>query len=121
MQYEFQGAENCVRVFEESAEKRHKDWKLTEMLSKYAELRDAHAELKALEKRLGALVKRFSENLLPERFEEEDTTCRILIGQATLDCLGGRFDTTNIGDHVLKGRGEAVTIHRVHGFARRDA
>ncbi|MBW2267693.1 MAG: adenylate/guanylate cyclase domain-containing protein [Deltaproteobacteria bacterium] len=54
-------------------------------------------------------------------FEEEDATCRVLIGQATLDCLGSRFETKCIGDHVLKGRGEPVTIHRVYGFARRDA
>ena len=54
-------------------------------------------------------------------FEEEDATCRILIGQATLDAIGDRFETTNIGDHVLKGRGEAVTIYRVHGVAARDA
>ena len=54
-------------------------------------------------------------------FEEEDTTCRVLIGQATLDCLGGRFETKCIGDHVLKGRGEPVTIHRVYGLAERDA
>jgi adenylate cyclase len=53
-------------------------------------------------------------------FEEEDSTCRILIGQATLDCLGEGFETRCIGDHVLKGRGAAVTIHRVYGFARRD-
>jgi adenylate cyclase len=54
-------------------------------------------------------------------FEEEDATCRILIGQATLDVIGDQFETTNIGAHVLKGRGEPVTIHRVHGVARRDA
>ena len=54
-------------------------------------------------------------------FEAEETICRILIGQATLDCLGERFEPKCTGDHVLKGRGEAVTIHRVYGFARRDA
>jgi adenylate cyclase len=53
-------------------------------------------------------------------FEEEDTTCRILIGQATLDCLGSRFETKCIGDHVLKGRGEPVTIHRVFDVAGED-
>lgn len=50
-------------------------------------------------------------------FENEETTTRILIGQPTLDCLGDGYQTTCLGDHVLKGKGEAVTIYRVHGRA----
>ncbi len=48
-------------------------------------------------------------------FEVEDTTCRVLVGQATLDRLRDRFETRSIGDHRLKGKGEAVAIHRVLG------
>ena len=48
-------------------------------------------------------------------FELEDAVCRVLVGQATLDRLGDRFETTCIGDHVLKGKGEPVTIHRILG------
>jgi adenylate cyclase len=51
-------------------------------------------------------------------FEVEDSICRVLVGQATLDRLGGRFATQCLGDHRLKGKGEAVTIHRVLGRAR---
>lgn len=54
-------------------------------------------------------------------FEEEDTTCRILVGQATLDRLGDRFETSCLGDHVLKGKGEAVTIYRVWRYAAGEA
>lgn len=48
-------------------------------------------------------------------FELEQSTCRILVGQATLDLVGDRFTTQSIGDHVLKGRGEPVAIYRVLG------
>jgi adenylate cyclase len=49
-------------------------------------------------------------------FERDvESTCRVLIGQATLDRLGGRFETECLGDHVLKGKGDAVTIYRVLG------
>lgn len=48
-------------------------------------------------------------------FELEESVCRVLIGQATLERLGGRFATQCLGDHVLKGKGEVVTIHRVLG------
>ncbi len=51
-------------------------------------------------------------------FELEDSTCRVLVGQATIERLGGRFETRSLGDHVLKGKGERVTIHRVLGRSR---
>ena len=47
--------------------------------------------------------------------EPEQTTCRVLIGQATHDVVGERFVTRCLGDHVLKGKGEPVTIYRVLG------
>jgi adenylate cyclase len=48
--------------------------------------------------------------------EPEHTTCRVLIGQATHDLVGDRYVTRCLGDHVLKGKGEPVTIYRVLGF-----
>ncbi len=48
-------------------------------------------------------------------FEAEDTTCRVLVGEATLERIGDRFETRGVGDHTLKGKGEAVAIHRVLG------
>ncbi len=48
-------------------------------------------------------------------FELEQSTCRILVGQATLDRIRDRFTTESLGDHVLKGRGEPVAIYRVLG------
>jgi adenylate cyclase len=47
--------------------------------------------------------------------EPEHSTCRVLVGGATHERLGGRFVTKCIGDHRLKGKGEPITIHRVLG------
>ena len=52
--------------------------------------------------------------------EPERSTCRILIGHSTLERLEGRFETEGLGEHMLKGKGEPITIHRVLG-RRRDA
>ncbi|MBT39564.1 MAG: hypothetical protein CL938_13595 [Deltaproteobacteria bacterium] len=51
-------------------------------------------------------------------FELEQSTFRILVGQATLDRISDCFTTQSVGDHVLRGRGEPVTIYRVLGRAR---
>jgi adenylate cyclase len=49
--------------------------------------------------------------------EPEQSTCRILIGESTLERLHDRFVSRSLGDHVLKGKGDAVTIHRILGRA----
>jgi adenylate cyclase len=45
--------------------------------------------------------------------EPEQQICRILIGHSTLERLEGRFETKCLGEHMLKGKGEPMTIHRV--------
>jgi adenylate cyclase len=40
---------------------------------------------------------------------------RILIGSSTHRLLGDHFETEYLGEHVLRGRGEAMGIHRVWG------
>ncbi|MBW1684853.1 MAG: adenylate/guanylate cyclase domain-containing protein [Deltaproteobacteria bacterium] len=50
--------------------------------------------------------------------EAERSTCRILIGHATFERLGGRFVTKGLGEHMLKGKGEPIRIHRVLARAR---
>ena len=57
----------------------------------------------------------------PFELEPEQSTVRILIGQATADRVGDRFVTRCLGEHVLKGKGEAITIHRVLGRSRGPA
>jgi adenylate cyclase len=56
-----------------------------------------------------------------EGFEQDPSSFRVLIGQATLERLGGRFETRCLGDHLLKGKGARVTIHRVFGRAAQPA
>jgi adenylate cyclase len=51
----------------------------------------------------------------PFELEPEQSTIRVLIGQATADRVADRFVLRCLGDHVLKGKGEAITIHRVLG------
>ncbi len=48
-------------------------------------------------------------------FESEETICRVLVGEATLERIDDHFETRAIGDHTLKGKGQAVAIHRVLG------
>ena len=48
--------------------------------------------------------------------EPEQSSCRILIGHSTCERLEGRFETKCLGEHMLKGKGEPIRIHRV--FAR---
>jgi len=51
-----------------------------------------------------------------ESFQEEArTTCRVLVGDPTRRRLADRFETSCLGEHVLKGKSEAVTIYRVLG------
>jgi adenylate cyclase len=50
--------------------------------------------------------------------EPSQATWRILIGESTWSRLGGQFAATCIGAHVLKGKGEPVTIYRVLGRSR---
>jgi adenylate cyclase len=49
--------------------------------------------------------------------EPEHGTCRILVGQPTLDRLGDGYLSKCVGSHVLKGKGEPVMIHRILGRA----
>jgi adenylate cyclase len=39
--------------------------------------------------------------------------CRILVGDTTVACLGGRFDTEWVGDLSLKGKEQTVGVYRV--------
>jgi adenylate cyclase len=41
--------------------------------------------------------------------------CRILIGDQTLECLEGQYETVRIGEVKLKGKDQAIVIHQVLG------
>ncbi len=43
--------------------------------------------------------------------------CRILIGEATLNCLSERYATEKIGEVRLKGKEQVIIIHQVLGLA----
>jgi adenylate cyclase len=43
--------------------------------------------------------------------------CRILIGDTTLNCLGGKYETVKIGEVKLKGKEHAILIHQILGPA----
>jgi adenylate cyclase len=65
------------------------------------------------------------ESFRKEEFEAEAATgrgalFRILIGGSTYRHLGGAFETEALGAHVLRGRGEAIEIHRVFAERRRE-
>jgi adenylate cyclase len=58
------------------------------------------------------------ESFRKEAFEEETLVpdapvFRVLIGDATLAHLGDAFVTESLGEHVLRGRGKPIGIHRV--------
>jgi len=58
------------------------------------------------------------ESFQKEEFEAEAASgrgapFRILISAATRSRIGDGFETTSMGEHVLRGRGEAIEIHRV--------
>jgi len=44
-----------------------------------------------------------------------ETDCRILIGASTLGFLGQRFRTNYIGDFLLKGKAEKISVYQVAG------
>jgi len=53
-----------------------------------------------------------------ESFDKElfaHTTCRILIGEATLRYLGDQFVAERVGDATLKGKEEKVAVYRIIG------
>ena len=55
---------------------------------------------------------------------ETEQSVRILIAEATVKCVeagGGDFQTDCIGAHSLKGKGQQVTIYRVHGRGSRSS
>jgi adenylate cyclase len=59
------------------------------------------------------------ESFAKDDFEDESAApgapmFRILIGDTTLAHLDGRFETASLGEHVLRGRGKAIGIHRVY-------
>jgi adenylate cyclase len=45
----------------------------------------------------------------------KDALCRILVGDATLQCLDERYTAEKIGDVSLKGKDDIITVHRVLG------
>jgi len=52
-----------------------------------------------------------------EGFEAEpESRFRILIEESTLNLLGSGYATKAVGTHRLRGRDQAVTIHRVFGY-----
>jgi adenylate cyclase len=51
-----------------------------------------------------------------ESYDKEvgrDSLCRILIGESTLQCLGNRYRTEEIGEVSLKGKNERIIVHRI--------
>jgi adenylate cyclase len=44
---------------------------------------------------------------------ERESAARIVISEATLRCLGGRFETTLLGEHRLKGQDRQWRLYRV--------
>jgi len=59
-----------------------------------------------------------------ESYDKEvgkDTLCRILIGDATLRYVYGRFQTESIGEVRLKGKDEGIIVYRVLGEGTPDA
>ena len=44
-----------------------------------------------------------------------DSLCRILIGEETLLCLDGTYQTERIGEVALRGKDVKITVHRVLG------
>ena len=50
-----------------------------------------------------------------------NSSCRILIGEQTLRYLNHQFETKRVGEAILKGRDEAVTIFRVVSHARANS
>lgn len=48
---------------------------------------------------------------------DPENTCRILIGEATLQRLNHRFETREVGSVSLKGKNEKVTLYQVMGPA----
>ncbi|HEY7553569.1 MAG TPA: adenylate/guanylate cyclase domain-containing protein [Candidatus Binatia bacterium] len=55
-----------------------------------------------------------------DRFDPDfaNRSCRILIGEQTLRYLNHQFETKRVGEAVLKGKNEPVTIFRVVSHAR---
>ena len=58
-----------------------------------------------------------------DRFDPDfaNSSCRILIGEQTLRYLNHQFETKRVGEAILKGRDEAVTIFRVVSHARANS
>jgi adenylate cyclase len=52
----------------------------------------------------------------PDHF---NAPCRILIGEPTLKLIGDAFDTEFVGEFQLKGKVNAVRVHRVHERKRK--
>lgn len=55
-----------------------------------------------------------------ESYDKElgkDALCRILVGDATLDCVGGQYETAKIGEVKLKGKEQPIIIHQILGPA----
>jgi adenylate cyclase len=52
-----------------------------------------------------------------ERFAPDylQAPCRILVGEPTLQLLGGEFHSEFVGEFQLKGKAKAIRIHRIYG------
>jgi adenylate cyclase len=49
---------------------------------------------------------------------KNENTCRILIGQTTLDCIGDEFKTSRVGEVNLRGFHQKVEVYHVLGVNR---
>jgi adenylate cyclase len=65
---------------------------------------------------IASRLESYDQDLLDPDFA--DSPCRILIGEPTLRYLNHQFETKRVGEVVLKGKDEAVTIFRVARHAR---
>lgn len=51
----------------------------------------------------------FGKNII----SDDGFPCRVMIGEATFNCLDGRFETFNVGSVALKGKEERVNVYQV--------
>jgi adenylate cyclase len=68
---------------------------------------------------IASRLESFSENLTG--FDVTNRTCRVLIGESTLQYLGNRFRTEKVGELSLKGKAEKITAHRLVGRVGEDS
>jgi adenylate cyclase len=62
---------------------------------------------------IASRLESFEKDLVDQNFTQ--STCRILIGEATLQYLDHQFKTQRIGEVSLKGKAQKITVYRVVG------